>query len=326
MSFHFWRIFLVVFLCLFAVMMGICSGTITDGGEESDEGFLIPEGFVSTGSFGRIMFAEGATEECAPIGENDVFEEGILEIFLIIPYFEMTDGETWRREWLLDGEEIASSEEAWYEGSEGITYRYLTSGDDGPLSEGTYSVNLYLDNQIARSASFEIVGQEVEPEQQGNSIEELVDPDLMKAYNILANSDNKALRILSSQVPEEGITIEFSDEIPGTGQFRYSGSDDPGRVYISPDYWNEASWEEVAGTIAHELTHALQRSAKGGEVECTIENEYLAFLFEFYTLQESGRSDIIYDKFGNLYASDGSFDHNKLWNVVKKVYSDCPEY
>ncbi|NLV26564.1 MAG: hypothetical protein GXY48_05295 [Methanomicrobiales archaeon] len=282
------------------------------------------ENIPSSGSFGRIIFAEGVTEESAPIGEETVFDSEISEVYLILPYFGMADGDIWKREWILDGEEVVLTEEEWYEGTEGITYRYLHNPDGSSLSPGDYTVNLYLGDQLARSAGFSITD-ETEPEITGYEISDLVDPDLMKAYNILSNSDNEALRILSTLIPDEGISVGFSDDIPGTGQYRYSGPDDPGEIYISPDYWNEASWEEVAGTVAHELTHALQRSAYDGTVKCTIENEYLAFLFEFYTLQETGRTDIIYEKFGNLYAADGSFDKNMLWNAVKKVYSDCPE-
>lgn len=295
-----------------------------DDEEIEDEVEVEDENILSSGSFGRIIFAEGVTEESAPIGEETIFDSGISEIYLILPYFGMADGDIWVREWILEGEEVALTEEQWYEGSEGITYRYLHNPDESPLSPGDYTVNLYIGDQLARSAGFTI-SDETEPEKTVYEITDLVDPDLMKAYNILSNSDNEALRILSTLIPDEGISVGFSDDIAGTGQYRYSGPDDPGEIYISPDYWNEASWEEVAGTIAHELTHALQRSAHDGTVKCTIENEYLAFLFEFYTLQETGRTDIIYEKFGNLYAADGSFDKNMLWNAVKKVYSDCPE-
>jgi len=307
----------------------IGSGSFTIGETSPDDAIsddeeVEDENILSSGSFGKILFAEGVTDESAPIEEETVFDSGISEVYLIFPYFEMSDGDIWKREWILDGEKIASADEEWYEGSEGITYRYLHNPDGSPLSPGDYTVNLYIGDQLARSAGFTISNKR-EPEKIVYEITDLVDPDLMKAYKILSNSDNEALRILSTLIPDGGITVGFSDDIVGTGQYRYSGPDDPGEIYVSPDYWNEASWEEVAGTIAHELTHALQRSANDGTVKCTIENEYLAFLFEFYTLQETGRTDIIYEKFGNLYAADGSFDKNKLWNAVKKVYSDCPE-
>ncbi|PKL60523.1 MAG: hypothetical protein CVV33_02255 [Methanomicrobiales archaeon HGW-Methanomicrobiales-4] len=301
----------------------IGSGSFTIGGTDQDEKMSETKEKVSSGSFGRIIFAEGATDESAPIGEGDTFDAGITEIFMIIPYYGMSDGEVWSREWVLDGTEIASTEEEWDEGTEGITYRYLYNADGSPFSTGSYMVNLYLGDQVVRSACFTILSTE-DKEQGTRSIKDLVDPDLMKAYDVLAYSDNKALRILSTLVPDNGITLGFSSDIPGTGQYRYSEPDDPGEIVISPDFWNEASWEEVAGTVAHELTHALQRDAKGGSVQCTVENEYLAFLFEFYALQESGRSDIFYDKFGGIFNSDGSLNQQRLWDAVKKAYSECP--
>lgn len=299
------------------------SGSFSVGGDSPGSE---PEGSVSSGSFGRIIFAEGATDESAPINERDQFDAGITEIYMIIPYYGMTDGEVWSREWLLDGTVIASTDEAWYEGAEGITYRYLYNGDGSSFSPGRYTVNLYLGDQIARSAGFTIAGGgEQKEERKGKTIEELVDPDLMKAYDVLAYSDNEALRILSTLIPDNGITVGFSRDIPGSGQYRFSGAADPGEIVISPDYWNEVSWEEVAGVVAHELTHALQRDAKGGMVTCTVENEYLAFLFEFYALQESGRSDLFYEKFGGAFNADGSLNKQRLWNAVKKTYSDCPD-
>lgn len=303
----------------------IGSGSFTIGGADQEEEVPEPIENVGSGSFGRILFAQGATDESAPIGESDTFDAGMTEIYMIIPYYGMTDGEVWSREWLLDGTEIASTDEEWDEDTEGITYRYLYNADGSPFPAGEYTVNLYLGDQIARSAHFTILSADDEEEEQGTkSIEDLVDPDLMKAYDVLAYSDNKALRILSTLVPDNGITVGFSSDIPGTGQYRYSGPDDPGEIVISPDYWRESTWEEVAGTVAHELTHALQRDAKGGTVRCTVENEYLAFLFEFYALQESGRSDIFYEKFNGIFDTDGSLNTHRLWNAVKTAYSECP--
>jgi len=304
----------------------IGSGSFVIGGADPGEGPPENDEYEGSGSFGRIIFAEEVTNESAPVGDSDTFDAGIREIYMIIPYYGMTDGDVWSREWLLDGTEIASGDEEWYEGTEGITYRFLHNTDGSSFSAGSYTVNLYIGNQVARSASFTISGtEEKEGEDGAKSIGDLVDPDLIKAYGLLAYSDNKALRILSTLIPDNGIRLGFSSDIPGTGQYRFSGPDDPGEIVISPDYWKEATWEEVAGTVAHELTHALQRDAKGGTVRCTVENEYLAFLFEFYTLQESGRSDIFYEKFEGILKPDGSLDKQRLWNAVKKVYSECPE-
>ena len=304
----------------------IGSGSFRVGGADPEENLPETEKSGNSGSFGRIIFAEGVTDESAPIEESDTFDAGITEIYIIIPYYGMKDGDTWSIKWLLEGKEISSTDEEWYEGSEGITYRYLFNADGSPFSSGDYTVNLYLGDQVARSASFTILSKEEKKEEPGvKSIKDLVDPELMKAYDVLAYSDNKALRILSTLVPDNSITIGFSSDIPGTGQYRYSGPEDPGEIVISPDFWKESTWEEVAGTIAHELTHALQRDAKDKTVKCTVENEYLAFLFEFYALQESGRSDIINKKFGGIFNSDGSLNKQRLWNAVKKVYSECPE-
>jgi hypothetical protein len=110
----------------------------------------------------------------------------------------------------------------------GSTYRYLYNGDGSPFLPGTYTVNRYLDDQIARSAGFTVAASEEEREERGKTIDELVDPDLMQAYEVLASSDNEALRILSTLIPDNGISVGFDPDTPGTGQYRFSGPDDPG--------------------------------------------------------------------------------------------------
>ena len=115
-------------------------------------------------------------------------------------------------------------------------------------------------------------------------------------------------------------------DIDAKGTYRCSrDSRDPGTLFIDQDFWNAVSWEEVAATMAHELTHAVQH-IEGGRCYCTVENEYYAYVTEFYVLQETGRMDLLETKWRGAYDDAGYFDSGLLWKAVKDAYPECPDY
>ena len=89
--------------------------------------------------------------------------------------------------------------------------------------------------------------------------------------------------------------------------------------------WNESSWQELAGTLAHELTHAMQHYDGGYRCPgCSVYKEYHAFIAEYYTYMMLERTDLIPD---TMYGDDGYFDSDILWDVIKESYGDeCPDY
>ena len=99
-------------------------------------------------------------------------------------------------------------------------------------------------------------------------------------------------------------------------------------MYVSVTAYNERPWEELAAALAHELTHAVQHLEDWGRCDgCSVETEYYAFVAQFYVLQETGRQDILEERYGGLWDPDtGEFDKAALWDWLTDVYSECPEY
>ena len=287
-----------------------------------------PDSMSGFPAFGPIQFAEGITDDYTPISPTSQFEYGITEIWVTFPYTGMQDGLSWTREWMFEGEEDVTRELIWDEGPAGITYAYYGYDDETiPLDPGSYQLNLYIEGQVARSATFVILGDDTgyEPDEPGTP-EELIDPNLMPAWEILAYSNREILREVAQFVLDKNVELLMDDDLDAKGSYVCSTTSmEPGTIYISTDFWNRSSWEEVAAVLGHELTHGVQHMASGF-CGCTVENEYYAFITEFYVLQETGRMDLLESKWRGAYSDDGTFSSNKLWAAVKEAYPECPDY
>ena len=278
-------------------------------------------------AFGPITFAEDVTDELAPVSVGSEFDDSITRVYALFPYMGMADSQSWRREWLQDGEVTAERDLEWDEGNAGVTYTYLQ--DEEGFEPGQYTLNLYIDGQLARSADFVIVGEpDVEPIVRGPANpEDIIDPGLMRAWQMLHDAGPAILRDLADFVLKHHIEMRIDPDYGGNAAYRYSCTDPPvpGGVVVSQKFWNEHSWEEVAMAIGHELTHAVQHM-NGGRCGCSIEKEYYAYITQFYVLQELDRMDLLEEKYRHVYDENGKFDGDKLWAVLKKTYTECPDY
>ncbi len=291
-------------------------------------------------AFGAIQFSTGMdVDNNIPVDVSMQFTEGITEVYASFVYLNMVTGQNWSREWLLNGEQLVRKDITWDEAQgDGLTYAYYY--EDNGIDPGVYTLNLYVDNQLARSANFEVVANATETPSASTSytVEELVDPDLMKAWEMLANSNNELLWRLADLVTSFQIEIRMSDDLSdGTlAAYSYSldscditqsGQRQPGMVRVNRQAWNEQSWEEVAASVAHELTHAYQHLQTGYRCDnCSIQKEYEAFFVTIYALEELNAWDIIERDYPGLTSSDGDIYSDSLWNVLKESYSECPEY
>lgn len=299
-----------------------------------DEETLLPEeasqyNIADNAGFGRIRFAESVTSEQVPIGEGTTFSYGITEISAVFPYFGMVDSIPWTREWLLDGEEFVRTDDTWEEGEEGITSRNMGYEEDLPLDPGTYTLNLYIDGQLARSADFTVSKPETpEPvETVAMTPDDLIDEELLPAWQMLADSPTGTVREIAQQALDNGVQIRLTDEGNAIAWYRYfKGTTEPGTVYVKRSKYDQYSWVEVAGTIAHELTHAMQHADSGADMHCSVENEYWAYIVELYVYLDNGRKDLIYENWSGLFDDNWGFDADKLWVAVKDAYNTCPEY
>jgi len=277
-------------------------------------------------AFGAIQFATGITEDRVPYGVSSEFEEGITKVYAVFAFFNMQNGQAFRFEWLRDGDIIGAKDVEWYEGSHGFDYSFYR--DEDGLKSGDYTLNLFIDGQIARSAGFTIYT--VQPAAREPALpEEIIDEYMMPAWLNLAHSEEKLLRDLAEFALNNHVKIYVDPNLEHLATYRYTCALPyvSGEIIISLRFWKESSWEETTAALAHELVHAFQHKSGDYPCGCTIEKEYYAWIAELFVLQEMGRKDIISEKFSAAYDSrTGQFDSDKLWELLKRVYPNCPEY
>ena len=290
-------------------------------------------------AFGPVTFAQGISDENAPIQPGAVFDYGVEAVYAVFPYVNMEDGQSFSREWLHDGKQDVRTDLTWDEGAEGVTYGRLHTA--GGIDPGTYTLNLYIDGQIARSADFEILPPP-EPEATPMPTEapdvpsqpdEIIDASLMPAYQLLADSESEGARYLAEFILKDHVKIYLDPKYNGLAAFSYSCTDKPpkhagdvGEIKVSNSFFNQTGWIEMAGVLAHETTHAIQRT-QGKPCGCTVEKEYDAYSVQggFWVL--SGRGDLVTSYVGDdIFDAAGNFDKNKFWWAIKKIYTNCPDY
>jgi hypothetical protein len=289
---------------------------------------------ITIPAFGPIQFAKEITAERAPVGPANQFEPGTYVVYAVFPYANLGPDQVWGKEWVQNGEVIAKYEGAWGTPSEGITYLNINGPEDGSLAAGSYTLNLYLDGQLARSASFDVLSAEPTQVSPGKP-EELIHADLLQAWQILYDAQDKYsfLHDTAQFVLDRHIQINMDEghEDNVLGYYHLSGdmcqpNYSPGSIGIYRDYWNNNSWEAVASVLAHEITHAQQHYS--GDYRCpgcSIYAEYWARIAEFYTLLMLNRQDLIYN--WPVFDSNGKFSPDLVWSVTKEIYGDsCPEY
>ncbi|TET54658.1 MAG: carboxypeptidase regulatory-like domain-containing protein [Anaerolineales bacterium] len=104
-------------------------------------------------AIGPVTFAEGVNAQGNPINAGTVFDTGLLELHLFFDFAGMQNGMDFDETWLLDGEELVTFEMAWQDGPSGTfhDYIYRTSGE--ALPDGVYTLELYVQGQLARTAT-----------------------------------------------------------------------------------------------------------------------------------------------------------------------------
>jgi len=81
---------------------------------------------------------------------------GITAAYAFFDYSNMGDGTPWSRVWYYEGEEVATGAGTWNEGNSGSTHISLSA--EGPLSPGTYRLELFVENTLAAAANFVVAG------------------------------------------------------------------------------------------------------------------------------------------------------------------------
>jgi hypothetical protein len=188
----------------------------------------------------------------------------------------MSPATSFKREWLLNSEVTAKKEMAWDDTSEGLTY--ANQQVDGGLDPVDYTLKLYIDGQLARSANFEVLAPDVP-----STPSELIDANLLPVWQMLENFPDANIKWQADYILEEHIKIGIDPDYNGLMSFAYTCTVDPpkragdvGEIKVSNKFFNEASWVELAGALVQETTHAIQR-VEGQPCGCTVAKEYEAY-------------------------------------------------
>ena len=125
-------------------------------GRKSLEGEIQVGGDVSGPAITNLVFSAGITGDEQPTDPATILPSGIDTVYAFFTFSGMSDGSAWSRFWYYEGEEIASKEATWQEGSDGTTW--LSLGSDEPLAPGAYRLELYVEGVLLAASNFTVAG------------------------------------------------------------------------------------------------------------------------------------------------------------------------
>lgn len=295
-------------------------------------------------AFGPITMAEDAAENAFPIGAAKEFVYGLSRVVGVFPYSNMTGDMTYTAEWLRDGQTLVRKDYPWEDSANGMHFTSLA--DDKPLPAGKYTLNLYLQDELVRTTTFKIIGeptpqpvtQEQETAPSGNSRPnrpatpaEVVDADAMRYFNMISDAN---LPILNQVIKDNlaGWTrVRVVDEnVCGADAFACFSKEScdkrwGGTVFLPRGEISGQPDAKVTAALTHELTHGMEFYG-GMRCTCSVQKEFYAMAAQMDYLYYSGNQDMAFNDYSALWDNNGRFDTGKLWNLIKKIYSECPEY
>ncbi len=296
-----------------------------------------PDIKVQTGfpAFGPITFAHGVDQD-VPVEPATTFDPGLKKIYAVFPYANMKNGLDWSCQWLFNGETLATVQDTWQQDSpDGVYVCTYVNSDGSDLSSGSYTLDLSIAGQTARSASMAIAelptpgpDNTVEPPLPGTE-DELVAPEVQPAFNMILNSPLPVLQSVAQTALDHHVSITVADKCGSDALACFSETCDnrtTGKIYVmtsslqSPDYL-------LASDLAHEMTH-VQEMIEGMPCGCTVQKEFYAVAAQLDFLLYSGHRDYVRQHFGAIYDDNGVLQSDLLWPIIKKAYSSstCPDY
>lgn len=78
---------------------------------------------------------------------------GLAELHFFCTYAGMQNGMNFDERWLLNGEELVTFNIVWEEGANGTYHDYIYRSSGEPLPDGQYTLELYVEGQLAQSAT-----------------------------------------------------------------------------------------------------------------------------------------------------------------------------
>ncbi len=146
-------------------------------------------------AFGPITFAAGVDASGQPVDPADAFPSGLEVLYVFWEYSGMRDGLDWEERWLWEGEEIVRFDFTWQDGKAGYFWDNLYRSNDQPLSDGTYTLELYVEGQLVQTGTA-IVGSGLAPTPEPSPVE---DGLLLQGYILDADTERG--------IPEAGLVV-----------------------------------------------------------------------------------------------------------------------
>ncbi len=115
---------------------------------------------LKTVSFSDIVFAASVLlDDETPVDVRTTFPEGVTLIHAIFAGKGLKTGDTWRSEWLLDGEvqpDLGGDHEWDSKAAGGRGVWWITIFNDQSISPGEWQLNLYVGDELLQSGQFTV--------------------------------------------------------------------------------------------------------------------------------------------------------------------------
>ena len=111
---------------------------------------------ATTGQFGPITFSVGVLNDEKAIDPLNTYPDGVTLIYAVFDYSGMTDGETYRTEWKLDGEvQPDLVHESQWKGGDSGTWWISIFGEKG-IRTGEWKLDLYLGDTLQQTGKLTV--------------------------------------------------------------------------------------------------------------------------------------------------------------------------
>ena len=90
-----------------------------------------------------VGWSEQIDDNYCPINTAQSFQSGVQRINAVFSYSGMVDGETYGLRWLVDNQEVASSQDPWGFGPQGNCTAFYLFNEAEPIPDGQYQVEVY---------------------------------------------------------------------------------------------------------------------------------------------------------------------------------------
>lgn len=294
----------------------------------TDSAALLQKNTSQTPVYSTIRFSGSPAGAEYSLSLDNRFPSGTQTVMARIVYSNIRPDDIWRADWSYEGKSLKTEQGNWDDASHGnLVFSY---SDEAGLDTGTYTLTFAVGNRIIRRDNFWVMKNNfnlVEPTAKKTpKPKDMVDKDLIPAWELLNESESETIHHLAQLVLTRRIYIKLSDDLEAMASYRYTCSDPPkvGKVLVNEEYYEDLSWAELAGTIAHELTHAVWHLDEG-VCGCTKEKEFYAAVSEITVYNEYGGTDLVEENYPGVFDDDGDFSLDLLWDFIDELYEECPD-